>query len=212
LAPWKTINFARSLCSNHWAKHRTTFVKVVETSLLYNFAIYTLQHFCCEISSNCGSKTAKWNEFGRRHVATPRSRARARRARASRGAPTGFDVRVPRRLTPSEVAQTEAARDPSTSKFTPSRVAPPTCLCRPRLRRPPVARRARPTVAGSPLCALSGFEAKRPRPHALLAAYKRAPTWPHARVPSSTASPLLPLVELATPLTSRADRPLGPPS
>jgi hypothetical protein len=41
-ASWKTSNFAYILCSNHWAKHRTTFVRVVEGSLLYNFAIYTL--------------------------------------------------------------------------------------------------------------------------------------------------------------------------
>jgi hypothetical protein len=41
----KNQNFAWRYCSNHLEKHRTTFVKVVEGHVIYNFAIYTTMHF-----------------------------------------------------------------------------------------------------------------------------------------------------------------------
>jgi hypothetical protein len=44
--------FGSSLCKIRWEKHHRAFVKVVEGSLIYNFAIYCLVHF----SSNFGRK------------------------------------------------------------------------------------------------------------------------------------------------------------
>jgi hypothetical protein len=82
-APWKTSNFACSLCSNHWVKHRTTFIKVVEGSLIYKFAFYHLVHF----SSNFGRKTRStrakpnWANACRAATLWPCSRARPRAPR-----------------------------------------------------------------------------------------------------------------------------------
>jgi hypothetical protein len=51
----KDNNFACSLCSNHWAKHRPAFVKVVEGPLIYNFASCTLVHFSSSFWSSSQS-------------------------------------------------------------------------------------------------------------------------------------------------------------
>jgi hypothetical protein len=71
----KNRNFACSLCSNHWAKQRTTFVKVIEGPLIYNFAIGTWVHFSSSFWRKFDQKQLSGTNLG--HVA-PRRLAPAR--------------------------------------------------------------------------------------------------------------------------------------
>jgi hypothetical protein len=65
--------------SNHWAKHGIIFVKVVEGSLLYHFAIYNLWHLCRKILRKRWSKLVKRNGERTPSRMPPRHRAKVHR-------------------------------------------------------------------------------------------------------------------------------------
>jgi hypothetical protein len=77
ISAMKTSDFACSSCSNGWSKHLSAFVKVVEGSWIYNFAIYLLVHFSLKFGRETRSTQAKpnWIDACRAATSWPRSRA-----------------------------------------------------------------------------------------------------------------------------------------
>jgi hypothetical protein len=73
----KNMIFASGLCKICRSKHLSTFVEVVEGSLIYNFAIYHLVHFSFKIWSTSRSNSASQNNITMEHDVAPRHRVPA---------------------------------------------------------------------------------------------------------------------------------------
>jgi hypothetical protein len=82
----KAANFACDLCSTCWEKDPRVFGKVVEGSVVHNFGIETLDHFCWKNWRKTLLNKATWNYFAGawRSRALAIRRRRARRARPPR--------------------------------------------------------------------------------------------------------------------------------
>jgi hypothetical protein len=185
---WKSVknlvncNFACNLCSSHWVKHMSAFVKVVEGSLIHNFPFYHLVHFSSKFGRKTRSTRAKpnWADACRATTSWPCSRARLRASRhvgrcRTRMPRQAHDCRSVRR-TPLGAYPLPRATPALAAR--PHVVSPPVRprpLCRARLPRPN--HRTRNINVGHSFAAKAGS-----RP-----GYKIQPAVPHARASASAA-------------------------
>jgi hypothetical protein len=94
----KTANLACNLCTTGWEKNPRAFSKVLEGSVVYNFGIKTLDHFCWNFWRKMLSNRAAWKRFWHSALwSVPRDVGRqivCRHRRPHRG--PGTDAKTPR--------------------------------------------------------------------------------------------------------------------